>query len=413
MKTIQKFTFWLVFWFVALFIISLPFSYNYLPDVWQITSPVFEILIGWIKSDALNTNNPFELNLASDSTDLYIQTLLLIPIALLLSVASIIGDKTGNNFQKIKYWFFVAISYYLALQLFKYGFDKVFKHQFYLPEPNILFSPVGQLSKDILYWSTIGASYQYSVFAGMIELIPAILLLFRRTRLLGAIIAMFVLSNVLMINLGFDISVKLYGGFLLFLSLLIISPNIKSLYNYFIKNNDVKTQRWQYVIDSNRKVVVHLVAKYVVIGIILFESLFVYFQTNNFNDDLNPRPFLHGAYEVTTYKVNNDTLLPLKTNENQLKRIFIHRRGYLITQSMNDEMLDYRLSYDLVNKKLILTNYDGQKMILDYVYQARDSTLILNGVIMTDTVEVIAKQIDLSKLPLLRNGFRWTVEGYE
>src|SRR5205085_9499653 len=109
--------------------------------------------------------------------------------------------------------------YYLCLQLLKYGVDKIFKNQFYLPEPNTLFTPAGMLDKDILYWSTMGTSYGYNIFLGSLEIAAALFILIKRTRLIGLLLSLGILINVTEVNFGFDISVKLFSLFLLFFNL--------------------------------------------------------------------------------------------------------------------------------------------------------------------------------------------------
>src|SRR4029077_19764906 len=86
---------------------------------------------------------------------------------------------------------------------------------------------------------TIGSSYTYTVVAGIFEILPAVLLLFRRTRIIGAIIATAVMTNVVLINFGFDISVKLFSCFLLLLCVIVASPGLKKLFDLFIANRPV------------------------------------------------------------------------------------------------------------------------------------------------------------------------------
>jgi hypothetical protein len=93
-----------------------------------------------------------------------------------------------------------------------------------LPEPNLLFTPLGQLDKDILYWSTMGSSYGYNLFLGCTELLTGVLLFFRKTRAIGALAAVFICANIVAVNFSFDISVKLLSSFLLLLSLFIAIP---------------------------------------------------------------------------------------------------------------------------------------------------------------------------------------------
>jgi hypothetical protein len=121
------------------------------------------------------------------------------------------------------------IRYYLALILFIYGFSKVFKAQFYLPEPNLLFTTLGNLDKDILFWSTIGSSRSYSIFLGIIEIIPAMLLLFRKTSFIGSLIATGVLLHVVAINLLFYFCENLFTFFIDFSAFFSIPNNKKHL----------------------------------------------------------------------------------------------------------------------------------------------------------------------------------------
>jgi hypothetical protein len=121
---------------------------------------------------------------------------------------------------------------------------------------------------------------------------------------------------------------------------------------------------------------------------------------------------LNGAYDVQVFIRNDDTIPPLLTDKNRFKRIFIHRKSYFITQNMNDEMNDYPFTYDLENKKLILTAEDHSKIILNYQFTENDSILSLSGKIKNISLKIQAKQINTNKLPLLQKQFHWTLDQY-
>ena len=395
-KAIPVFLSWLIGWFVLLFILLLPFPYEVIPSVSDYLLPAFEPLISWMDGE----QGAGTFNFSSDSRELYRLTLVLLGLAMGLALLSFLWDNRRKYHPMMWYWCRVGMSYYLALQLFKYGLDKVFKHQFYLPEPNILYTPLGQLSPDILYWSVMGTSYSYSLFAGIIEVIPAFLLLFRRTRLLGALIAFPVLVNVLMINIGFDITVKLFAAFLLFLSAVIISPSLQKLYDFFILNKLTQPSTWQPRIHTNRRLLAYAIAKPILIGLILFECLFGYVKMGNFNDDTVPRPFLHGAYDILQFKRNQNSVPPLLTDKQRWKRIFVHRQGYFIIQSMTGEMKDYQLS--VAGEQLILSGHGLTRVRLDYLYDDQEKVLTLKGILDGDTLEVVATQVDLDQLPIFQ-----------
>jgi len=412
LKTIKIVTFRITILFVFLYIISVPIGYNYIFDIGNYSGSFFEIIVKYIGDHVLHINAPYTPLLISDSTGLYIHIFVLLTISAIAGILFSLLCKQTKNEEQIKYWFSVIICYYLSLQLFRYGFDKLFKHQFYFPEPNILYTPLGYLSKDILYWSTMGSSYWYTVFSGLLEIIPAVLLLFKRTRQSGAIIALLVMTNVVMINFGFDISVKVHSSFLLLLCIIVALPGIKKLYNFFILHKLIHTEEWHPKIDSKNKTVFYQLSKAVVISCILFESLFIYFKMQNFNDDTAERPFLHGAYSIELFIRNNDTILPILTDSTRIKRFFIHRNGYFIFQNMIDEMDDYQLNYDFENRQLILTGYNNSKIIFDYVQSEKDDVLMLSGKINNSTIKMKARQIDLSKLPLLEKGIHFTIDDY-
>jgi len=283
------------FIFVIGSIIALPFPFYILPDIGKYTSSFFESINElWI--NLVQVDDDAFLLVISDSTGLYLHLMSLCVVRGVGAFIWIFLSKTQSL--RIKNWFHISVAYYLALILFKYGFDKVFKHQFYLSEPNTLYTPMGKLTTDILFWSSISSSYQYSIFSGLIEILPAISLLFKKTRLLGALIAMAVLANVMMINFGFNISVKVYFLFLLLLSIIFIAPNAKQLFSFFFSNNQVNQKVEDVKFKSNKQLLFYAITKSIVIGLILFESLGGYFEMSNFNDENYPRPYLNGAYTV-------------------------------------------------------------------------------------------------------------------
>lgn len=387
--------------FVCLFSLTVPLNYYYLPDLGYYTSPLFKGVIKWFVNSVFGLQEPYTVELLSDSTGMYIHALIIAVISLIIAIPWTWLGKGENDFHKLWYFFKVFASYYLALQLFRYGFDKIFKTQFYLPEPNTLYTPLGYLSKDILYWSTIGSSYPYSAFAGIIEVIPAILLLFRRTRVIGAMIAFGVMVNVVMINFGFDISVKLFSLFLLFISFILAFSGFWYLYQLFVVRQAVQVPEWSPPLDSSKKKITYIAIKTVAIALILFEGFFIYYKAGNYNDDKAARPYLHGAYEVIA-----------SSQASHIKRVFIHRRGYFIFQFANDEMQDFKLYYNLVDNRLNLQDYDDTTLTFDFAYSDADSTLTLVGEINGKMTELKAQKLNWKALPLMQKDFHWTIDGY-
>ncbi len=399
--------------FTSLFILTLPFPYTAVPNPGELLRPLTEGIVRWVAAHVLSITPPFTAAIVSDAVGMYVHALVVLTLALVGAGAWSAADRPRRTVPPaLRYWFHAALSYYLALQLLGYGLNKIFKHQFYLPEPNTLFTTVGQLSRDILYWSAMGSSYTYTLFAGALEVLPAALLLFRRTRSIGAIIASAVMLNVVAVNIGFDISVKLYSTFLLALCVIVAAPGFTKLYDLLVRHRRVDGVEWRPTFRSPRSTLAYAVTKALVIGCIAWESMIGYVAADNFNDDAAPRPFLHGAYAVDTFIRDGDTIAPLLTASNRLKRVFVHRRGYFITQTMNDEIRDYRLACDRANNVLHLRAADSSTATLTYEFDEPTGRLRLRGRIGGDSIDLRARRIPLEGLPLFGPPLHWTIDGY-
>jgi hypothetical protein len=275
--------------FLLLFMLTASEPTKYIPNTRYWFDGLSERMIVYAAGYIFRIEYDFVVRILSDSLGLGIHVFNLGIIAFILSLG--IDWKVGDrlNCNKIYNLLLVIIAYYLAFQMLYYGFNKVFKCQFFLPEPNILYTTVGETSKDLLFWTVMGSSYSYTVFGGCLELLAAILLLNKKTRLLGALVCVVIMSNVVAINFCFNISVKFYATFFLLLALLLITPYAKSLYYFFVRQEFIPTDIGEEIIATKKQKWV----KFIVIWVLLFEVLAPYVLANNFNDDLQERPPLH------------------------------------------------------------------------------------------------------------------------
>ena len=97
------------------------------------------------------------------------------------------------------------LRYLSAFLLFTYGSSKLLGRQFSLPR-EIALRPVGTLTGYQLAWFYYSYSHVYAVILGLTQLAGGALLLFRKTALLGAALMLPVMTNILMINVFFSIT---------------------------------------------------------------------------------------------------------------------------------------------------------------------------------------------------------------
>ena len=74
------------------------------------------------------------------------------------------------------------------------------------------------------------------MYLGWGELVPAVMLLFRRTTLIGAFFMLIVMLNVFLVNIFFDVCVKLNSGLYMVLAFYIVVQEFGRLWNFFIAN---------------------------------------------------------------------------------------------------------------------------------------------------------------------------------
>jgi hypothetical protein len=377
--------------FFILGFIFIPLTFFGLDYQYQLTRFLFSGPVSFIQNhffpDAINN-----IDFSSDTIGLNILLVLLFIIALFIVL---LLDLFSIRFALIIPLFKLLSAYYIASILLKYGFDKIFKGQFPLPEPNILYSNFGSLTKDTLFWSTMGTSYSYSLATGIIEVLTAIFILIKPTRLLGFCLAIGVVINILLINIGFDISVKVFSSFLLLVLVFNVFPFLKSMYAFLIQ--PILLQK---TFPINKWVHVSLSAG--IIGGILFQ----YVSAGNFNDDNAERPLLHGAYQIERFIIGNDTL---NNCDFPYKRFFIHRNSYIIFQKTDETMIDYFFEINPGMNQLDIQDYKKNKITITYNCDEKTGTLqLIFGNKGKWIIE--SKSLNWKVLPALQDNMHYTID---
>lgn len=244
----------------------------------------------------------------SDSTFIYILYFTMIVLALIGAIVWSLLDRHRKNLDRLYYWQRVIVRYFLAINLFAFALEKFFKAQF--PDLGLyqLSEPLGDMTPMSLAWAFFGYSYGYNIFMGLAES-AALLLLFRRTTTLGALLTAAAMANVAAVNISYDIHAKLYASMMFIMAVFLLLPNIKKLYQFFLTKMTVSLtveyapsfkKRWK---NSTLKVF-----KWVVIVVhigYLFNDYWGFYQRRQ-NRTISE---LYGIYDVQSYVINRDTLM--------------------------------------------------------------------------------------------------------
>jgi len=99
-----------------------------------------------------------------------------------------------------------------------------------LVEPFGNFSPMGVL------WTSIGASPVYESFTGAVELLGGVLLFFPQTTLLGSLICLIGAGEVFVLNMTYDVPVKLLSLHLVLMALILAAPYAGNLFDLLVRH---------------------------------------------------------------------------------------------------------------------------------------------------------------------------------
>lgn len=366
---------------------------------------LMHMLIPWLAAHVLHLAQPITI-FTNGSGDTTYDFVILLFIFVVAAIGACVWSATGRNtrnYNKMYYWLCVVVRYYVAITMVVYGGVKIVKDQFPAPTLGRLAEPVGNMSPMGLAWTYMGYSTGFNYFTGMAELTCGLLLFFRRTTTLGAIMGVVVAGNIMAINYCFDVPVKLLATMLVVMSAFLLFRDYHRLLNFFFRNKPAEPS----VLTVHRfrkkwKNVALIVFKSVLIAWVLFFNVamaFVYGSPDN-----APKPPFYGVYDVKTFIVNKDTLKPLTSDTLRWRKLYLDRSANV--QLMNDSIIPYLLTVDTVKHHLLISR---KKFTLRYT-QLKPDTLLLEGTWKSDSVKIQLVKHGNSTFPLMDRGFHWVNE---
>jgi hypothetical protein len=133
------------------------------------------------------------------------------------------------------------ISAYLVLT---YGTRKLIGGGQFALGPALSSRLVGSLSGFELTWFYYGYSHVYGIILGLTQILGGVLLLFRRSALLGAAVLAPVMANILMINIFFHIALgaEVAAAFLLGSTMLLLWQEREAIVSLFWRDQSSETR---------------------------------------------------------------------------------------------------------------------------------------------------------------------------
>jgi len=374
----------------------------------------FHWLIPWLAKHVLHLAKPITVftNGSGDTTYDYVTLLFTVFLSAIGAVIWSVTGRNTKNYNKLFYWLTVILRYYAGITMVAYGSFKVVKLQFPYPSLGMLQEPLGDMSPMGLAWTYLGYSTGFNYFAGLAELGCGLLLFFRKTTTLGAVLLLVVAGNIMAINYCFDVPVKLLATALVAISIFLLVRDHQRLINFFFRNKDARPSNLTpHRFKASWKNITLTAAKYVLIGYTLIGTFIMVIQSSVQYGDKAKKPPLYGIYKVERFVLNKDTLPPLTTDTTRWAKMTISYAEGVQIKLMNDSMKFYAFKPDTTKHKITAYTYADtvHKFTLSYAMQKPD-VMLLTGKWKKDSVQIKLRKLDPNKYRLVSRGFHWVNE---
>jgi hypothetical protein len=365
--------------------------------------------VPWIARHLFHAEAPIQMTGSGDSMFSWVQTGCTVALALAVTLIWTLLDRKRSSYTRLHEWLKVYVRFGLAIVMMEYGGLKIIPSQFPGPSLDRLLQPFGDASPMGLLWTFMGASAPYTTFAGLTEWLGGVLLVFRRTALLGALVCIGALTNVVMLNFCYDVPVKLFSVHLLAMAVFLVAPDLRRLANLFMLNRPVPPAPDPRLIRRRG----------LRLGVLAFQVLFaagfsiymVYSAREQLATYYSARSPLRGIWNVDELQVDGQAGPPPGVEALQWRRVIFDYPTVVATQLTSDSRRRYWLKLDEAKKTLELTKRDDPawKSVLSYQRPAPDR-LTLEGTFDGRKVRASLHRVEETKFLLTNRGFHWVSE---
>ncbi len=364
---------------------------------------------GWAGTEIMGIEGPINTSFtgSGDRTIDYINLLVFNMLALFGSAIWTVLDRNRGHYENLVYWIRLLVRYYLFAVLFSYGIVKVIKTQFPFPDLWRFLQPFGDASPMGLAWTFMGYSKPYTFFAGLMEIIPALLLLFRKTTTLGALISVGVMTNVVVMNFSYDIPVKLFSMHIVLFSLFLLAFDGRRILNVLVLNKTARAVDYKPVFTDKRHRYAALVFKVLFIASIIIpntKNTWVWYQQLESRAENVP---LYGIWEVEEFIRNDESVPPLITDDERWHYLIFEHPDRAVIIRTNQDRDHFSAQVDTTGQTIALSRQNVSKF---FSYEKTDSVLVLTGEREDETHTITLHHFDMENFRLIDRGFNWINE---
>ena len=388
-------------------LVILPFAY--IPNLGSLRSTQRAVV--WVAHHVFQANYEFPTTLtgSGDRTVDWVLNACLLAIAIVGAGLWSLVDRRRPNHAVLHTWFQVFVRFSLGATMISYGMLKAFPLQMSYPNLTRLLEPYGNFSPMGVLWASIGAAPGYERFAGSMELMAGILLFVPRLSTLGAMVAFADAVQIFLLNMTYDVPVKLFAFQLILMSLYLLAPEMPRLTRAVILNGSAGPSPIR-PLARRRAVALTLTLVQVFYGGYIV-AMHYWPSKKSWASVSAPKPPLYGIWTVERMTVDGVERAPLISDYGRWRRIVIQNGATVWFQRMDDSFVTYPSRTDVSARTLTLTRQGDQSSNTVFSYQLLNpDQLVLDGTMNGRRIELSTRLFDRSGFQLVSRGFHWIQE---
>ncbi len=364
---------------------------------------MWKAFVFWIATHILHLQHypiPLARTGSGDSAFNYVQLLCFVAFAGIATLLWTLLDRRRKQYRPLYEALRIYVRYFLGFTLLGYGMAKVIDVQFSFPGLEKLAEPFGNLSPMNLLWYFMGYSTAYTHFTGAVEAIGGLLLFFRRTTTLGALVASAAIVNVAALNYFYDVPVKLFSTNLLLMIFFLLAPELRRLANFLVLNRAVAPISMRFPWSARWVRASRVPVKVIIIAIAIYANTAPYLAAQRMRG-LVPRSPLYGIYAVQ----------PAISGTPPWRTVVFQYQGSMLAILPDLSPKRYNTIYDTARNTVTISTEEnpGQKNVFTYS-RPDQQHLVLQGDFRNAPVIVRLQKIDPSHFVLVNRGYHWINE---
>jgi uncharacterized membrane protein YphA (DoxX/SURF4 family) len=390
------------------------FTHHFLPDtapMWPLMAA--ESVLKWVGQTVFGIDVQFHRDSGSgDQAVIWVMVFTALVVAAVAAVLWSVLDRRRLAYPRAGAWFLTILRWCVAGQMLFYGIAKAVPTQMPPPPFSALIQPYGQLSPMAVLWLQVGSAPVYEILLGVAELVGGLLLLVPRTATLGAMLSVVSMAQVFVLNMTFDVPVKIVSFHLLVFSLILLVPQARRFADFFLLARRADPAVQPPLCTTRRGARIAGFAQ-AAVGIWLVGGVAVLGWSSWWEYGGGaPKPELYGLWEVTEFRMDGRPVPPLLTDPDRWQRLVIETEGAVSWQRMNGALVTVPAQIDATAHTLTVAAPAGTDPAgmptADFAYARPEPGILrLDGELDGRPVTIDLRATDPAAFPLNGPRFHW------